>query len=120
MDRQPEPSLDEISIARLGIEYLILALDYAMWLHITHEGQPEDVPASLVRGPEEGHSAAIDEYLDAHRKELSVRCLTCRKCGWKEWDLQTSHIHGTFIAPAAHGTGPAGGDGDHHPRLTPP
>ena len=33
-------SLEDISPALLGIEYLVLAPDYAMWLHTEFEGKP--------------------------------------------------------------------------------
>ncbi|MFH1919784.1 MAG: hypothetical protein ABIP48_07875 [Planctomycetota bacterium] len=80
MGEEQALSLDDIRPALLGIEQLILALDYAMWLCIAYEGKPDDAPVSLVQGPEQERSGAIDAYLRDHRDELRVKWLQCPTC----------------------------------------
>ena len=82
-------SLDDIKPAvEVGVEYLILTLDYAMSLHFAYEGKPHDALVSLIQGPEQERSAAIDECLRTHREEVSVRGLRCTRCGKFGFELR--------------------------------
>lgn len=81
-------SYDDIWTGFLNVEYLILELDFAMWLLIEHDDRPDTTPISLIKEPNEAHEAAIDAYVAEHRAELANRRLECPECGAR-YSLQT-------------------------------
>ena len=77
----PDISLDDLNGGFLGVEHLILDVDYAMTLNVEYDGQPGDPQVSLILGPERCESQILDAYLAEHRDELSIRRLECPQCG---------------------------------------
>lgn len=81
------PPEEVISLAIHGIDYLILYLDYAIWLDIEYDRKVPNTPVSLIRAPNEERESRIDEFVAIHRERLQFKWYECQ-CGHWERDRQ--------------------------------
>jgi len=63
------------------LDHLILMLDFAAWVDIEFDGQPDTTSVSLLKGPQKEHDAQVDSYLAEHKGELETGYLECPTCG---------------------------------------
>lgn len=66
-------------------------LDFAAWVDIEFEEEPETTSVSLLKEPQAAFDAQVDAYLAEHRQEVVFSRLMCPACG-SEYSRKSGHV----------------------------